>query len=226
MKPKTIQPQQVQVGEVTLSILEEVGVTPNEIVDLSVGVREKNLLIAQKTTEDEIEDIERKQVQANAELGKLQKAEEKRLNTKAQQQARIAMTKIKQTGVKHLSLSQSASVDISPKISVAGVRINQSDPNDKYSSRYILLEYEYPANRDIRKKSSEIERLDSAHLEARKRLLHIKRDLANTSTHERIARGAIVRAKLMQTEKGRAVIKQLESIKDRIKAISYSEVAQ
>ena len=42
-----------------LSILEEVGVTPSEIVDLSVSEREQNLLARKKDGEAEIEQMQK-----------------------------------------------------------------------------------------------------------------------------------------------------------------------
>lgn len=224
-KREIVKADAVRSPEITLSILEEVGITPSEIVDLSVSEREQELLIAQKSVETEIEKIEAARDKAGGLLQKEEKKVDASIARKAVRQAKVILRKMEQAGIERLAVSEQVEVKIGADGILATASIQQNHKNggsDYYSREKIEVDFSYPACDKTEGLRAEIGELDRRHIEARKRLLHIKKDLANITTHERMARGAIVKAKLSQTGKGRALLKELDSIRGSVKALSYS----
>lgn len=206
-----------------LSILEEVGVTPSEIVDLSVSEREQNLLCRRKEGEAEIEAMQKVTLEAKQRLTEIEKKEKTRIIGKAFRQGKVLRQAMEKTGLQKLSVAEDISVEFTDIATSAAVEIRQGNGEEyHYSRNHVDATFSYPASTKVVRQRKLIKQHQADELAAKKILLALKKDLAGLATHERMARGAIVKAKLAQTAKGKALLLELESIKGGIKALSYS----
>lgn len=206
-----------------LSILEEVGVTPSEIVDLSVSEREQSLLASKKESEGEIEVIQKETAEAKLVLVKIEKKEKVSITSKALKRGKEVKRIMEKAGLEKLSVVSEVEIEFTDCETIATVEIRQgAESSSYYSSSKVEATFKYPANIKILHQRKVIKEQQQVELAAKKKLLALKKDIAGIATHERMARGAIVKAKLAQTIKGKALLLELESIKGNLKTLSYS----